>query len=69
MFELIVSVCMVTTPSSCKEVHLTYMGDVPTPYQCMHRGQPELAKWSLSNPEWTIRKFSCGRVNTARKAA
>ncbi len=69
MFELIISVCMVGEPQHCKDVHLTYMGNVPTPYKCMAVGQPEMAKWSNTNPGWAIQKWRCGRVDVARKEA
>lgn len=67
MFELIISVCMIADPKSCKDVHLTYLGDVPTPHSCMRVGQPEMAKWAGSHPKWSIRKWRCGRVDLARK--
>lgn len=67
MFELIISVCLLNSPDQCKNVHLTYMGELNTPYQCMMIGQPEMAKWSVSNPGWSIRKWRCGRVDVSRK--
>lgn len=67
MFELIISVCMITEPKSCKDVHLTYVGEMATPYQCMRYGQPEMAKWTLTHPGWSIRKWRCGRVDVTRK--
>lgn len=67
MFELIISACMVTNPATCKDVHLTYLKEIASPYQCMRVGQPEMAKWSISNPKWAIRKWRCGRVNVSHK--
>ena len=67
MFELIISACMISSPGTCKDVHLTYIGNVPTPFQCMRVGQPEMAKWSMSNPKWSIQKWRCGRVDVSRK--
>ncbi len=67
MFELIISVCLLNTPETCKNVHLTYMGQISTPYHCMNRGQPEMAKWLSHHPEWSIRKWRCGRVDVSRK--
>jgi hypothetical protein len=34
----------------------------------MMYGQMELAKWTGENPNWTIRKFSCGRAGRFAKA-
>ncbi len=67
MFELIISACMISEPKSCKDYHLTYMDNISTPFQCMRFGQPEMAKWSLSHPKWSIRKWRCGRVNVSQR--
>lgn len=67
MFELIISVCLMNDPAQCKNVHLTYMGELSSPYQCMRGGQPELVKWTVNNPGWSIRKWRCGQVDVSRK--
>lgn len=67
MFELIISVCMISEPQSCKDVHLTYAGELTSPYQCMRFGQPEMAKWAGSHPKWSIRKWRCGQVDVSRR--
>ena len=35
MIEILVSVCFITDPAKCKEVHLTYAAEAVTPHQCM----------------------------------
>ena len=67
MYELIISACMISSPQTCKDIHLTYMDKIATPFQCMRYGQPEMAKWSVTNPDWNIKKFRCGRVDVSHR--
>ena len=69
MIELILSVCMVGDPNVCKDIHLTYSAANLTPYQCLMRGQPEIAKWNEGNPNWQVQKYRCGRVRIAERDA
>jgi hypothetical protein len=68
MIEVVAIVCFITEPEKCKDVHLTFAAQSVTPQQCMMYGQMELAKWSQGNPNWEIRKFSCGRAGKYAKA-
>ncbi len=61
MIELIILACMVQTPETCKDVHLTFAGESTTPIQCMIVGEPTVATWAKDNPEWRIKKWRCGR--------
>ncbi|KUO55353.1 MAG: hypothetical protein APF80_05050 [Alphaproteobacteria bacterium BRH_c36] len=60
MIELVLSVCLISAPATCKDVSLSYMGDQVTPQQCMFRGQITVAQWSAGNPQWRIAKWKCG---------
>ncbi len=65
MIELLASVCLITSPGHCKDVHLTYTADSVTPRQCMMFGQSELAKWNEAHPKYRVDKWRCqpaGRV-------
>jgi hypothetical protein len=68
MIEIVLAVCMIEEPARCKDVHLTYMAENVTPFQCMRYGQPEIAKWLESNPKWAITRWKCGQARTAAKA-
>jgi hypothetical protein len=35
MIEIVLSVCMLGQPEHCQDVHLTYMAESVTPFQCM----------------------------------
>lgn len=59
MIELVMSVCLISAPDSCKDVNLSYMSDRVTPQQCMYRGQITAARWSAEHPKWRIAKWKC----------
>lgn len=59
MIELVLSVCLISAPDTCKDVNLNYMSDRVSPQQCMMRGQITAAQWSAGHPEWRITKFKC----------
>ena len=67
MIEILVSVCFITDPGKCKEVHLTYAAEAVTPHQCMMFGQAEIAKWSMGNPKWKIDRWKCQRPGQVAK--
>ncbi len=68
MIEVVAMVCFVSDPNKGKDVHLTFAAESVTPQQCMMYGQMELAKWTGENPNWQIRKLSCGRSGRFAKA-
>ncbi|GBF28437.1 hypothetical protein MnTg02_03501 [bacterium MnTg02] len=67
MIELVISVCLISTPSECKDVHLTYVAQGLTPYSCLMRAQPKIAKWSIHHPRWSIRKWHCADTRLASR--
>jgi hypothetical protein len=68
MIEIVLAVCMIQEPARCKDVHLTYMAENVTPFQCMRYGQPEIAKWLESNPNWAVTRWKCGPARHDAKA-
>ncbi len=69
MIELIISVCMFAQPDVCKDVHLTYSAENMTPFQCLMRGQPEIAQWANGHPKWQVRRWRCGHVRLGERNA
>ncbi|MDJ0931418.1 hypothetical protein [Breoghania sp.] len=59
MLVLALSVCLAQSPEICKQVNLTYLAQNATLMQCMRYGQPEIAKWHLSHPDWQVKKWRC----------
>lgn len=59
MIVLVLSVCLAADPDRCKDVNLTFSADGLTPYECVMRAQPELAKWIGEHPGWQVKKWRC----------
>jgi len=60
MYEtIILAVCLVQTPSICKEVNISVepdpAGSLQLPFHCARRGQMEGQKWIAGNPTRTLR--------------
>jgi hypothetical protein len=59
VIELLLAVCRIDNPATCKNVSLTYSAEALTPMQCMMRAEPEIAKWITEHPGWQTRRFTC----------
>jgi hypothetical protein len=68
MIEIVLSVCLVSNPGTCKDINLNYMGDKVTPQQCMMRGQVAISRWAAGHPKWRIAKWKCGAAREFAKA-
>ena len=68
LIEIVLDVCNIQDPSRCKDVHLTYVAQNVTPFQCLYYGQPEIAKWVENNPNWVVTRWKCGQARVAAKA-
>ena len=61
MIELIFSVCLITEPNKCKDIHQQIAESNITPQQCVHHGQIEMSKWTETHPDWKVIKWGCER--------
>lgn len=68
MLELIVSVCLISDPSRCREVSLAYAEESVTPMQCIMGAQVEIAKWIEGHPEYALKRWTCQRAGRYAKA-
>lgn len=66
MIELILSVCLVSDPARCEDVHLQFAEGAVTPQACLFNGQLEIAKWADTHPGWQIAKWQCARPRMAK---
>lgn len=67
MLELLVSVCLLSDPTRCKDVSLVYSDENLTPMQCLMGAQPEIAKWIEAHPQWALRRWTCQRAGLFAK--
>jgi hypothetical protein len=57
MTELVFVACLAATPGHCEEQSLSYI-DVP-PIVCAMRAPPQLARWAMEHPGWSVERWSC----------
>ena len=55
---LIMAVCMISEPNSCREEHL-YFESHGSLRACMSEAIPTMAEWAGNHPQWHIEKFHC----------
>ena len=58
---LTITICMIDAPSKCKDI-LIPLAEELTPYQCMVRAQPEIAKAMEAHPNWRVVRWGCRTV-------
>jgi hypothetical protein len=63
---LILAVCMVSNPQSCREEHL-YFESHGSLRVCMGEAMPAMAEWAGDHPQWQIEKFHCEWPDTEDK--
>ena len=64
MYEtIILAICLIQTPSICKEVNISVEHDpaasLQLPFHCARRGQMEAQKWIEAHPTWRVDRWSC----------
>jgi hypothetical protein len=59
MIELVVAVCMIDQPATCKDVHLSFEAQGVSTHQCLMQGQFEMAKWIGEHPDWSVHRWKC----------
>jgi hypothetical protein len=60
MLTLSIMACLLASPDDCKLHELQFSTEEGlTPYTCMMKSMPILAKWSEEHPQWKIEKWTC----------
>jgi hypothetical protein len=68
MREIVISVCSILHSGACRDVHLTFLEPIAvTPYACFATGMFEVTKWSEANPNWIVKRWSCGEAGRMAK--
>ena len=62
--ELIVAVCLHSTPADCREMHFQFVEERSLD-GCMAHAQPYMARWVTDHPQWRIVRWKCsvGQTN------
>jgi hypothetical protein len=58
--ELILAVCMLSSPADCREERVSISMEPTAPMQCMIGAQPVIAEWAQTHPKWKVERWRCG---------
>lgn len=64
--ELILSICLVASPGTCREEALSVnVEKLQVPMQCLMTAMPTIAEWSETHPKWKVLKWRCAPPGAA----
>ena len=59
MLELLIVACLVGQPEQCEEFPLPFSQPMSM-VQCLLKGSLYAQRWANENPDWQMRRWSCG---------
>lgn len=63
--DLVLMVCLLASPETCREEHVAIGYEQADPRMCMAGAVPVIAEWSETNPDWRVARWKCGRASRA----
>lgn len=64
--ELILSICLLASPGTCREEAVPTSLERPSaPMQCMVGAMALIAEWSETHPKWKVLKWRCAAPGSA----
>ena len=57
MNHLILMICLLASPSSCREERIATQARVDLPTECMSA----MVEWALEHPKWRVVRWRCGQ--------
>jgi hypothetical protein len=58
MLDLVLTVCAIAQPATCRDQHVLIDSDT-TPWQCAMSAPPFIAKWGSEHPDWRVQRWTC----------
>ena len=56
---ILMSICLLSDPSSCREERLSLSFERINAQACLIQSQGAIAEWQLSHPEWRVKRWQC----------
>ncbi|GJD33056.1 hypothetical protein PMNALOAF_4337 [Methylobacterium adhaesivum] len=64
---ILLSICLLSDPSQCREDRIDLSFEARSPTVCLRNSQSALAKWQAEHPEWHVNRWRCAvRGNVPR---
>jgi hypothetical protein len=64
MVAIIISTCLVSNPSVCRDQSIPLYAEISTT-RCVMTAPPHVARWSEEHPQWRVVRWQC-RAGTQR---
>ncbi|WP_109118320.1 hypothetical protein [Azospirillum sp. TSO22-1] len=64
MIELVFVVCMLSSPSDCRQEWPVYQEPYQNTLMCVREAQFVAAKWTSEHPAWNVRRWTCSPPRT-----
>jgi hypothetical protein len=58
MISIIISTCLLSDPSVCRDQTIPLLSEV-SPLKCVMAAPPHVAKWNTEHPEWRVVRWQC----------
>ena len=56
---ILLSVCLISSPATCREERLSWSFEEASTMACMVRSQEAVAEWQVQHPDWKVDRWSC----------
>ena len=60
---ILLSVCLLGTPSTCREDRITLSLEQASPMACLLEAQPLIAQWQETHVQWHVERWRCTNRN------
>jgi hypothetical protein len=64
--DLVLLVCLVSSPQACREEHVLVSYEVTDPRACMAGAVPVIAEWAGDHPDYQVSRWKCGASSVSR---
>lgn len=58
MLAIVVSVCLISDPTICRDERISLVADV-SPHRCAMGAPPYVAQWNGEHPDWRVVRWRC----------
>ena len=58
--DLVLLVCLVASPATCREERVLVSLERVDPRICMAGAVPVIAEWTEGHPDWQVSRWKCG---------
>ncbi len=64
--DLVLLVCLVSSPQSCREERVPVSYETADPRSCMAGAVPIIAEWAEDHPDHLVSRWKCGASAVSR---